>query len=79
LLAWPCVDDRGEVAGKVIGVALIGKRKGKWELERDLGFANDFAVAPGLTVKRYFRMSCNRVKERFAIARKVKLKGHNAG
>ena len=45
------IDDGGKVTREVVGEALVVLVKRKGELERDLGFADQLAVPPGLTIK----------------------------
>ena len=62
------IDDGRKVAGKIVGVTASEKRKGKGDLQRDLGRPDEFSVFPGLTVNRDFAAGWNCIQERLAIA-----------
>src|SRR5579864_2981782 len=63
------VDDRREIARKIVGVASCQKRKGEGELQRHLRGTGEFAVVPGLAKNRDVGARRNRVEKRLAVVR----------
>ena len=65
------INDGRKVPGKVVGITVeIHQRKGKGDLQRDLGRADGFAVFPRLTVNHGLTARTNRIQERLAVTSK---------
>ena len=57
------IDDGGKISGEIVGVAGVNQRKGNGGLQGNLGFPNEFAVAPKLTVNGDFFTGRSRIQE----------------
>src|SRR5271156_1750429 len=73
------VNDRGKIAGKIIGVAAADQRKSERELERDLGLADEFSILPTLAVNRDVLLRRDRIHKGLAILAIHDAEGHDAG
>ncbi len=66
LASGACVDNGGKVSREVKGVAAVGQPKDKGEFECDLGFPDDFAGPPGLTINGNLSPRGSSIGERLA-------------
>src|SRR5215472_1157221 len=74
------INDGGQVAREIVGVSIaITQGKSKGNLQRDLRCADEFAVAPRLTINRNFTTGSNCIQERLAITSKSCSERYYAG